>query len=354
MPTGSLGGRCMDASAGDVDGDGDLDLALAQEFATNLILRNDGAGHFSVTPGDVNGGNGDNEDVLLEDFDGDDDLDMLTVHEDDALHALLLNNGQGQFASAAGRINANSIANAVQSIDLNGDGRLDVILGNQGQNLVLIQDTAGVLQPDNTRSVGVLTTQDLLLLDIDGDTDLDLFVANETDNKLFVNDGNGFFADETATRLSAATRETREASAADVDNDGDLDIVLGNVQFVQTLSPENQLLINDGSGNFTDESATRLDGLISRSDSFTIAFVDVDRDGDQDILVPINDLGTGGSIVVWLNNGVGQYAEPAASVFSAAPSGSTFDIEAADFNGDGIEDLYLCHRTGTDQLYLGQ
>jgi len=65
LPASLLGGLCMDADHGDVDGDGDVDLALAQEHATNLILLNDGSGVFSVLAGAVTGGTGDNEDVRL-------------------------------------------------------------------------------------------------------------------------------------------------------------------------------------------------------------------------------------------------------------------------------------------------
>lgn len=354
LPQGALDRLCMDARHGDVDGDGDLDLGLAQEFATNLLLRNDGAGNFSVLASDVSGGNGDNEDLLLEDFDGDGDLDMLAVHEDDAMHALLLNDGQGRFVEAPDRMPVTSVANAAEAIDLNGDGRLDVILGNQGENLVLLQDANGVFNTDPTRPLGTLTTQDLMLVDVDGDTDLDLFVANQGANRLLINDGNGFFTDESAARLNADNRETRQVDAADVDNDGDLDIVVANVTFIQTLPPANQLLINDGTGVFTDETDTRVPGFPAFGSSFTIHFVDLDDDGDPDILSPENIFGSGGSVRTYINDGTGQYAAPTTTIFSPEPSGSILDIEIADFNGDGNDDIYFCSRSGTDQLYFRQ
>lgn len=353
LPVASLGGRCMDADQGDVDGDGDTDLVLAQEIATNLVLLNDGSGTFSLAAGAVGGGFGDNEDVRLVDFDGDTDLDMLTVHEDDAVHSLLINDSSGVFTIAPGAIPVNSVANATEVIDLNNDTRPDILLGNQGPNLVLLQQANGMFINDTVnRPIGLDTTQDLLLLDIDADGDQDLLAANETDNRLFVNDGNGFFTDETAARLPANDGETREADAADVDGDGDLDIVFGNVNFIFSRSIRNQLLLNDGNGVYSDATASNLATVPNLHNSFTIKFFDIDTDGDPDVLSARNDLSQGGGIIVWINDGNGQFAPVTQTPFSVAPSGSTFDIEVVDVNADGRNDLYFCNRTGTDQLYI--
>ena len=353
LPPASLAGMCMDADHGDIDGDGDVDLALAQEFALNIVLLNDGSGVFSVAAGAVNGGDGDNEDVRLRDFNGDGSLDMLTVHEDDAVHALLINDGSGVFSDMAGLIPINSVANATEVIDLNNDSRPDILLGNRGANSTLLQQVNESFVDDTAnRPIGDDTTQDLLLVDIDGDNDEDLFVANETDNRLFVNDGNGFFTDESSMRLPGNDGETREADAADVDNDGDLDIVAANVNFNSGRPIQNQLLLNDGTGIYSDVTATNLAGVVNTGNSFTIEFVDIDADGDPDVLSPNNSIGQGGDIEVWINDGSGVFSTAAASPFSVPPNGSTFDIEVVDVNGDGRDDLYFCNRSGTDQLYI--
>lgn len=355
LPASGLAGLCMDTDTGDIDGDGDVDIALAQEHATNLVLLNNGSGTFSIAAGAVGGGNGDNEDVRLRDFDGDSDLDMLTVHEDDGVHAILINNGAGVFQDMSALIPQNSIANAAEVIDLNNDQRPDILLGNRGTNLVLLQQANGSFANDTAnRPIGSDTTQDLLLLDIDGDTDMDIFVANETNNRLFVNDGNGFFADETATRLPGGDGETREAGAADIDNDGDLDIIIGNVDPNSGRPLQNQLLLNDGSGIFSDVTATNLAGVTNMGNSYTIRFVDIDSDGDPDILSPVNAIGQGGSVAVWINDGAGSFSTAAQSPFSDAPTGSIFNIEIVDVNADGKNDIYFCYRTGTDQLYMRQ
>ena len=353
LPVQSLSGMCMDADQGDVDGDGDLDLALAQEFATNIVLLNDGSGVFSVSQGAVGGGNGDNEDVRLRDFDGDGDLDMLSVHEDDRIHALLYNDGTGQFSDVSNLIPVISFANAAEVSDINGDTRPDILIGNRGVNVVLLQQVNGsFVDATVPRSIGADTTQDLLLLDVDGDSDLDVFVANEQNNRLFTNDGNGFYTDVTVAQLPGGDGETREVDAADVDGDGDLDVIVANVNFNSGRPIQNQLLSNDGSGSFSDVSATNLASVMNMGNSFTIKFVDIDADGDPDVLSPNNSIGQGGDIEVWINDGAGVFSMAAVSPFSTPPSGSAFDIEVFDVNGDGQDDLYFCYRTGTDQLYI--
>ena len=131
----------------------------------------------------------------------------------------------------------------------------------------------------------------------------------------------------------------------DVDNDDDIDLWLG-------CASSDQLLLNDGAGVFSDATATNLADVTNDGRSFTIHFVDLDDDGDPDILSPNNSLGQGGTIEAWINDGSGFFSMAASSPFSTEPAGSAFDIEVVDVNGDGLDDLYFCYRTGTDQLYI--
>ena len=353
----------MDATTGDLDGDGDLDLVLAQENATNLVLLNNGDAKFAI--GSLEGGDGDNEEVRLADLDADGDPDLVTVHEDDQVHAVFENDGHGGYIEVDGMLpnDLRSTANALELIDLDptdpdagadvGSG-VEMLIGNAGPNLVLsLQADGTFVDRSSVWPAGADITQDLLLLDADGDGDDDVFVVNEEANVLLINRGDGTFGDESTERLPAGSSESREAAAADLDDDGDLDIVVANVRFNRDEAPTNQLLINDGTGTFADTTGTGLAAVANDASSFTVQLVDVDDDGDIDILSPVNDLGDGGSIDVWANRGDGVFGVPDVSPFSTEPSGSTFDVEVADFNGDGSTDLYVCNRTGADQLYLG-
>ncbi|MDH4071253.1 MAG: hypothetical protein OEV30_12630 [Ignavibacteria bacterium] len=86
--------------------------------------------------------------------------------------------------------------------------------------------------------------------DLDGDGDLDLVVACEfCPNTILINDGSGFFTDESAARIAQPSRDSEDIGIADFDLDGDTDIV-----FVSEDDQVNELYFNDGLGLFTDVS----------------------------------------------------------------------------------------------------
>ena len=340
-----IAGRCMDAAAGDVDGDGDLDLALAMEFEPNILLLNDGTGVFANgsarLPRDVH----DSEEVAFADFDGDSDLDLVLVSEDDQTNELYLNDGSGNFSDASNRIPVGGTSNAHAVLDLDGDGALDLLIGNHGNNRALINSgNAEFTDRSETLWQNDSPTQDLELVDVDGDGDLDVVVANEAQNQLYLNDG-GRLVDATDGRMPTRDDETREIKAADVDGDGDPDLIVANVRFVSSWPQQDYLLLNDGTGVFTDADADWLpDG---DRNHFTIQVVDLDGDGDIDILAPSSFVRRGaGDYRVLLNDGGGRFSTAeTGSVLPASADGNGFDIEVADFNGDGHDDLFLCNRS---------
>ena len=351
LPVGSTSGRTMDAEAADVDNDGDLDLILASEFAQNRVLINDGAGIFSdETTSRIPVANRDSEDIAIADFNGDGALDIVFVSEDDQINEYYLNDGSGFFQNSQALPVAGT-SNAVIASDLNGDDSPDLILGNAGQNVVLINDGFGNFSNETALRLPVLfdSTQDLELGDIDADGDLDLIVANEDGNRLLINTGDGFFDDQTSARLPTApsTEETREADFGDADGDGDLDIFLANVAFRQGKLLRNKLLINDGTGHFSDETESRLepDNLHSVDGDF----VDLDGDDDLDLIIAN---AFGGNYQVLINDGAGFFSDQTNLILPVSVVGDGIDIEAADFDGDGILDLYLTNFQGADFLLL--
>jgi len=357
LPATGLQGLSMDAGVADLDADGDLDIVVANEFEPNILLLNDGSGRFRLASAELPRASHDSEDVGIADFDGDGDLDVVIVSEDDQTNELYLNEGGTTFSAAGDRLPVAGISNAVIVADLNGDRAPDILIGNNGQNNVLINDGEGHFTDETTGRLPQVedVTQDLELGDADGDGDPDLIVGNEDRNRLMINDGSGIFTDESAARipLREAPEETREADFGDVDGDGALDLFFANTAaFVEGALRQNRLLINDGAGHFSDESAERLPTDEDRS--FEGDILDIDGDGDLDIITGnSNEPNFRGKSPyrVLLNDGQGRFRDGTDEVFPPGVEGSGFDAEFADFNGDGKPDLYLSGR-GTPDLLL--
>ncbi|HEV2527996.1 MAG TPA: VCBS repeat-containing protein [Thermomicrobiales bacterium] len=347
----------MAAMAADLDDDGDLDLVIASEYAPNRILINDGSGGLTDEsdtrlPRIV----GDHEDIAIADFDRDGDLDLVFVGEDDQVNGYHRNDGSGVFDDSTDMLPARATSNAVVAVDIDDDGDHDLIIGNNGQDFVFVNDGQGGFSDETAERYPASddVTQDIGTGDFDRDGDIDLVLGNEDGNRLLFNDGTGRFADETDGRLPANAEETRQAVVADVDEDGDLDLYFANVAlFAEGVDAQDRLLLNDGTGSFTDVTASHLP--TDDENTFSGAFIDVDRDGDQDLVTGSTTDLSGESatnpIRVLENDGTGRFA-PVDGVVAADVTANTFDVEVADFDRDGQPDLFVASRGQTDRLLL--
>ncbi len=343
----------MDVESVDIDGDGDRDIIIANEFQPNSILINDGAGHFTdeseARLPDYRNAKHDSEDIAAADFDRDGDIDIVFVSEDDRVHEYYLNDGRGYFTDASSRL-PRSEANAVFAADINGDSYPDLVIGNAGQDLVLINDKAGSFIGETFDHIPAESnvTQDVEMADLDGDGDLDMVLGNEDGNKLLLNNGSGQFSDETVSRLPiTASMETRKVTLGDVDGDSDIDIYFANVQFRPGKNRQDRLYINDGAGNFTDRTAQQLP--VHAENIIDAKFADIDLDGDPDILL-------GGfpnrPVEVHINDGRGYFTNGGSSYLAEPVLAEALGIEVADLNGDSIPDIYICDRGHPDRLLL--
>lgn len=352
LPLSSLSGNTMDAQPSDVDGDGDPDLVLAIEFGPNIILLNDGSGRFAVAPSNrLPARDFDSEDVALADFDGDRDPDLFFANNDNLANEFYLNGGSGAFSDLTNRIPVAGRSNAALASDIDRDGDADLLIGNDGQNIILINTGNAIFTnqaADRLPQVNDIT-QDLEAVDIDGDGDPDLVVGNEDVNRILINLGSGFFADQTQFRLplTGMIEETRDADLGDIDGDGDPDLYFANVALRQSgANPRDRLLINNGSGVFIDVTARQLPEITTNS--MDADFVDLDGDGDPDLL--IGDFG--GGITVLINDGSGSFTDESADWIPENVLPRVMDFEAADYNGDGLTDVYVCAYDGPDMLLL--
>ena len=174
--------------------------------------------------------------------------------------------------------------------------------------------------------------------DIDNDGDIDLVVANgrhwPQTNKVFINNGSGKFT--VAKALDNIEETSYATELADIDNDGDLDVIVGN-----DMAP-NALYLNDGAGNFLKSGSFGNPYSPTRN----IKTVDIDSDGDIDILIT----NRGKENEICFNNGKGQFPN---IVKFGSKKDATIDVDVIDINKDGYEDLIVANRNGQQNyIYL--
>jgi hypothetical protein len=124
---------------------------------------------------------------------------------------------------------------------------------------------------------------------------------------------------------------------------------VANVRFVLDEPARDTLLLNDGRGVLTN-APEGWHPAVPDQDTFTVQALDIDRDGDIDIVAPSTVFGrAAGEYRVLLNDGRARFALAApGAILPAAAGGNGFDVEVADFDADGRSDLFFCNRASDD------
>ena len=322
MPEAMGGG----AALFDMDEDGDLDVYLVQSGSlvrpagsqpSNRLFRNDGTGHFEDVTDD--GGAGDpgyGMGVAAGDYDLDGDVDLYVTNV--GSNTLLQNEGDGTFtdrteASGTGHTGWGSGA-VFFDYDLDGDPDLYVVnyiywskenendcygpvgeptyCGPRSYNApasdVLYRNNGDGTFTDVTVSAGIDRNVGnglgVVSGDFDGDGWLDVFVANDGSlNQLWINLGNGEFTDVALVRGCAADQDGLAkagmgVATADIDDDGDLDLVVGN------LYEEGDSFYRNEGSFFSDITAAAGLGVAPRLFTrFGLGWIDFDNDGYLDL-----------------------------------------------------------------------
>ncbi|MBX7047279.1 MAG: FG-GAP-like repeat-containing protein [Ignavibacteria bacterium] len=349
LPISTVSGPGMDVESADIDNDGDKDIIIAREYAQNKILINQGNGMFVDESWRIPQFSYDSEDIVVSDFDRDGDIDILFASEDNAVHEFYLNRGDGYFDNANNRI-PNFISNAVITIDLNNDNYPDLIFGsNQAGNpsppgitKVLINNGNATFRSDTTRLPSLLMVpQDIKAADIDRDGDLDFIFGCEDGNKIFINNGSGYFTDETTLRLPVyGNEETRKVTLSDVDSDGDLDIFFANVSFIAGRNPQDRLLLNNGSGIFTDVTGSSIP--FDNEHTMEGLFLDFNFDGKPDLIT--SNVFVNRPVKAFVNQGGGVFSEVTSKVFPPSVFAEGLGMKIDFFNNDTLPDIYVVHR----------
>jgi len=325
---------------GDVDGDGDLDVlaTIPDTWTTGdrvALWRNDGSAGLSAVEIFLCGTAP--LDLVLADINGDGHADLLTADSGAGSVSLLRHNGLS--GAAAGFLAAQAIAVgpsplALSAGDLDGDGLVDIAV-TRGDPFVpavtlLFNNGSGGFRAPLDLAAGVTGGPVVALGDMDNDGDLDLVVGREeTANRAIIrvlhNDGKGVFSTPVDTLLDGNSPHPADFALADLDGNGYLDVVAAtpNTRFGDGF----RVMLSDGLGAYRPIAA-----YPATMSSEAVLTLDADGDGDVDVLT----VGRyAAAVTVARNPGDGIFPMPV----PYAVSGFALDIDAADIDGDGDLDI---------------
>ena len=295
--------------------------------------------------------------LIVDDFENNGLLDIVTSDYDECapMH-FFHNNGDGTFSdhtAKSGLQNQLGGLNMIQA-DYNNDGCIDILVLRGAwefpQRKSLLRNNCDGTFTDVTVAAGLAdpatSTQTAVWADTDNDGYLDLFVGNEkTPSQLFHNNGDGTFKDVSHSAGVDRVAFTKSVVAADYDNDGYVDF------YVSNLNGDHFLYHNNHDGTFTDVAAEA--GVKKPWQSFAAWFFDYDNDGLPDLFVTSYYVSTeetlrsymglapnAETLKLYRNVGDGTFRDVTAQthldhVFM--PMGANF----GDVDNDGFLDIYL-------------
>ena len=331
-----------DIAWGDMNGDGFLDMAVANGATGGVskperVYCNNGNNTFTACWASADAYPSDS--VAWGDYDGDGDLDLAATSRTNGLTRVYENiNGMLDTDPIFDASDDLQDSRAVAWADWDGDGDMELAIGYYGGTpSVVYRNTLGNLSPQDFTHP-LFDTRDLAFGDYDGDGDLDLAAANSsfTANTLYRND-NGTF---TPVFTTTEALNSRAVAWGDYDGDGDLDLAFANGQ--NSSGQSNQIYENLG-GTFV-ATPDFIDPL--PSDTYDIAFGDYDGDGDLDLAAA--NLVNGQPNVIHINN-QGVFTQ----VITLGPAtDQSLSLAWGDIDQDLDLDLVVANYNAPNRLYL--
>ena len=373
------GGQGADGvTVSDVNGDGKPDLVVANRCLNNSscangsvgVLLGNGDGSFQAVVAYESGG-GYSYAVTVSDLNGDGKPDVVVANQCAVVGTctngnvgVLLGNGNGSFQASVAYNPGGYQSYSAATADLNGDGKLDLIVANScntfnnctGALAVLLGKGDGSFQNEVTYSSGGFEAYSMAIADVNGDGKPDLIAVNACVSNSNCNNGtvsvllgNGDATFQTAMTFNSAGQYPLYLAVADVNGDGKPDLIVDNrcVSSSDCSTSTLGVLLGNGDGTFQAAVTYTSNG----NNSYSVAVADVNGDGKPDIVVTNNcatsGTCTGGTVDVLLGNGDGTFQAPVSHDSGGAYA---MNVSVADVNKDGTLDLVItnnCVSTGS-------
>lgn len=333
----------------DIDADGDIDvLATTRDGNQVLFYENNGAvgaPGFSrrVLDGEVSGA----VFVTTGDIDGDGKLDILVAGENNNQIIWYRNNGD-RPTTFERRFIRNGLApdpnldyaKTIAVGDIDGDGDLDIVFGSENENLVGWYENQGrgASFVEHTLTTSADHIKQVKLADVDRDGDLDILVVSSDDNTaaLFENRG-GRPATFVRKVITNAAYGARSIHAVDIDRDGDIDVVIASRR-------DNRIVLHV---NSSIHRSAILEGervVNTYRQTRSAAAADIDGDGLMDIVSTANE------VVAWHRNVGGSPPNFESMIIDTGFTGGRW-VTTGDVDGDGDIDIAAADR-GTNRIVL--
>jgi gliding motility-associated-like protein len=318
VPVVGMPSTPQELAKGDFNNDGRIDFvsvnfnALANQQVT--ILLNSGSGTFAGANKRNFASATNPTDVAVGDFNEDGNLDVVTCSQSNDNFSLLLGDGAGNLAAPV-NFATGDLPQGIAVGDMNKDNNLDVLVSNRGTPddvYIYFGDGAGNFSAPTI--IAITNVWDIAVADFNGDTNLDFAVVIAGTVQIWLNNGTGM--SYTAGTTITGFNTVEDILAANLDDDGDIDIIAGGAY-----------TLNDGTGSFSARII-----LPQTGNEYTVG--DINKDGHPDIIANDNSQNTTNARV-FIGDGLGNFI-----LLAKFESNSFFNgVEIADVNNDSNPDV---------------